>query len=138
MANQNPNLEIKRGRGETSVEPQILVIDDEEILRDVIKEVLELMNIPAVFADGGVNGVDLFKQYTAHIKLVLLDVLMPVMGGVETFQQIYTLNPDVKVIFMSGYPDNDALAIQNLPGTIEFVKKPFSVQEIMSTIRKML
>ena len=120
------------------MEPQILVIDDEEILRDVIKEVLELMNIPAVFADGGVNGVDLFKQYTAHIKLVLLDVLMPVMGGVETFQQIYTLNPDVKVIFMSGYPDNDALAIQNLPGTIEFVKKPFSVQEIMSTIRKML
>ena len=120
------------------MEPQILVIDDEEILRDVIKEVLELMNIPAVFADGGMSGVDMFKQYAAHIKLILLDVLMPVMGGVETFQQIYTMNPEVKVIFMSGYPDNDALAIQNLPGTIEFVKKPFSVQDIMSTIRKML
>ena len=120
------------------MEPQILVIDDEEILRDVIKEVLDLMKIPAVFADGGKTGLELFKQHNDHIRLILLDVLMPDMGGVETYQQIYDLNSEVKVIFMSGYPDNDALAIQNLPGKIEFVKKPFSVQEIMATIQKML
>ncbi len=120
------------------MEPQILVIDDEEILRDVIKEVLELMNIPAIFAESGRAGIELFKQHGDHIRLVLLDVLMPGMSGVETFQQIHALNTDIKVIFMSGFPDNDALAIQNLPGTNEFVKKPFSVQEIMTTIQKML
>jgi DNA-binding NtrC family response regulator len=120
------------------LEPQILVIDDEEILRDVIKEVLDFMKIPAVFAESGQVGIEQFKQHIDHIRLVLLDVLMPGMSGVEAFKQIQSLNPEIKVIFMSGFPDNDALAIQNLPGTNEFIKKPFSVQEIMTTIQKML
>ena len=120
------------------MEPQILVIDDEEIIRDVIKEVLELMQIPAIFAPSGPEGIVLFNEHLSHLRLVLLDVLMPVMGGVETFQELHALKPEIKVIFMSGFPDNDALAIQSLPGTNEFVKKPFSVQDIMSTIQKML
>jgi len=120
------------------VQPQILVIDDEEILIDVIKDVLNLMNIPAVFAASGAAGIELFTSHKESIRLILLDVLMPGIGGVETYSRIFEMNPGIKVIFMSGYPANDALAIQKLPGKIEFLKKPFSVQEIMSIIQKML
>jgi two-component system cell cycle sensor histidine kinase/response regulator CckA len=63
---------------------------------------------------------------------------MPEMSGVETYQQLINIDPEMKFIFMSGFPDKDALAIRELPGDIAFIKKPFSVQQILSQIKQML
>ena len=116
----------------------ILVIDDEEMLRDVLKEVLSMVGLSAMFAGSGAEGLELFRQNRDRINLVLLDVLMPEMGGVETYKAIYEIDDRMKFLFMSGFPDNEALAIRELTGDFAFIKKPFSVQEIISTIKKMI
>ena len=116
----------------------ILVIDDEEMLRDVLKEVLSMVGLSAMFAGSGAEGLELFRQNRDKINLVLLDVLMPEMGGVETYKAIYEIDDRMKFLFMSGFPDNEALAIRELTGDFAFIKKPFSVQEIISTIKKMI
>lgn len=115
----------------------ILVIDDEDMLRDVLKEVLDMVGLSALFASSGPEGIELFKSHKDRIRLILVDVLMPEMSGIETYKEISAIEPDMKFIFMSGFPDKDALAIQELPGDIFFIRKPFSVQQIINQIKTM-
>ena len=121
-----------------SEQKYILVIDDEEMLRDVLKEVLEMVGFSALFASSGKEGIQLFEENREHVQLILLDILMPEMSGLETHKAIKEIDPDMKFIFMSGFPDKDALSLQELAGDYVFVKKPFSVKEIISEIKQVL
>jgi two-component system, cell cycle sensor histidine kinase and response regulator CckA len=116
----------------------ILVIDDEDMLRDVLKEVLEMVGFSALFASSGREGIQLFEENRDRIQLILMDILMPEMSGLETHKEIKALDPDMKFIFMSGFPDKDALSLRELVGEYVFVKKPFSVKEIVSQIKQVL
>jgi two-component system, cell cycle sensor histidine kinase and response regulator CckA len=116
----------------------ILVIDDEDMLRDVLKEVLEMVGFSALFASSGREGIQLFEENRNRIQLILMDILMPEMSGLETHKEIKALDPDMKFIFMSGFPDKDALSLRELVGEYVFVKKPFSVKEIVSQIKQVL
>ena len=116
----------------------ILVIDDEDMLRDVLKEVLEMVGFSALFASSGRAGIQLFEENRDRVHLILMDILMPEMSGLETHKEIKALDPDMKFIFMSGFPDKDALSLRELVGEYVFVKKPFSVKEIVSHIKQVL
>ncbi len=116
----------------------ILVVDDEDMLRDVLREVLEMVGLSALFASSGMEGLQIFEENRDRINLVLLDILMPEMSGLETFDRIKAIDPDMKFIFMSGFPDKEALALRELSGEYAFVKKPFSVNEIVNHINKMI
>ena len=116
----------------------ILVIDDEDMLRDVLKEVLEMVGFSALFASSGREGIQLFEENQDRVQLILMDILMPEMSGIETHKEIKALDPDMKFIFMSGFPDKDALSLRELVGDYVFVKKPFSVKEIVSEIRQVI
>ncbi len=116
----------------------ILVVDDEDMLRDVLKEVLEMVGFSALFANSGMEGIRLFKEHQEHIQLVLMDILMPEMDGLETYDEIKLLDPNMKFIFMSGFPDKDALAMRELTEEHVFVRKPFSVKQIITQIRQVL
>jgi len=116
----------------------ILVIDDEDMLRDVLKEVLDMAGFFALFAGSGKEGLELFEKNRDKIKLVILDVLMPEMSGIETYNAIFALEPDMRFIFMSGFPDKDALALRELVGDYMFVRKPFSVNDIVTKIKQAL
>lgn len=116
----------------------ILVIDDEDMLRDVLKEVLEMVGFSALFASSGRAGIQLFEENRGRVQLILMDILMPEMSGLETHKEIKAIDPDMKFIFMSGFPDKDALSLRELVGEYVFVKKPFSVKEIVSQIRQVL
>ena len=116
----------------------ILVIDDEDMLRDVLKEVLEMVGFSALFASSGREGIKLFQENRDRVHLILMDILMPEMSGLETHKEIKALDPDMKFIFMSGFPDKDALSLRELVGEYVFVKKPFSVKGIVSQIKQVL
>jgi two-component system cell cycle sensor histidine kinase/response regulator CckA len=116
----------------------ILVIDDEDMLRDVLKEVLEMVGFSALFASSGRAGIQLFEENRDRVQLILMDILMPEMSGLETHKEIKAIDPDMKFIFMSGFPDKDALSLRELVGEYVFVKKPFSVREIVSQIKQVL
>jgi PAS domain S-box-containing protein len=128
-----PVYPLVRGKGET-----ILVADDNTQVRKVITLNLETFGYKVIAAQ---NGEDAVKQYKAHmeeIALIILDVVMPIKNGKDACDEIKLLNPDAKVIFMSGYTDgiivcNDMIAAEN-----ELLSKPIMLEVLLRKVRAVL
>jgi CheY-like chemotaxis protein len=86
----------------------ILVIDDEQAVREAVKDILEFEGIEVITAVDGESGIALYKARQAEITLVLLDLSMPGLNGAETFQQIRQINPNASVLLSSGYDEVEA------------------------------
>ena len=114
---------------------KVLIIDDEDILRDVLTDVMEMIDIDSFSASGGHQGVEIYKKHKNEIGLVLLDLLMPDASGLETYQRLCYINPDVNVIFMSGIGDQNSLPKFSLDNGCVFVQKPFSMDEITTKVK---
>ena len=115
----------------------ILIIDDEEIIREILIEVMQIINIPAVCAQTGEEGIDIYMNNQKRINLILLDMVMPGMSGLETYWRLQALNPHLHIVLMSGYPDRISPALASLPANLEFIQKPFSVQEVISKVQRL-
>jgi CheY-like chemotaxis protein len=116
----------------------ILLVDDEEMVVDVGKEILEKLGYTVIPASGGSEAIDKFRQHRNRIDLVILDMIMPDMSGSETFDNLKKINPDIKVLLSSGYSiDGQASEILNR-GCNGFVQKPFNLKQISSKIREIL
>ncbi len=81
----------------------ILVAEDEDMLRDVARDILEGLGYAVLLAKNGEEAVEMYEQNREQIDLLLLDVVMPCMGGWETYERIRELGGDVPLIFMTGY-----------------------------------
>ena len=116
----------------------ILLVDDEEVILQVASQLLEKLGYTVFMAHNGREALDLYSQKAGEIDLVILDLIMPVMGGGETFQNLKKLNPGVKVLLSSGYSIN-GLAKEILDqGCRGFIQKPFALREISEKIREIL
>ena len=116
----------------------ILLVDDEEVILVVAAQLLEKLGYTVFMAHNGREALDLYSQKAGEIELVILDLIMPVMGGGETFQNLKKLNPRVKVLLSSGYSIN-GLAKEILDqGCRGFIQKPFNLREISVKIREIL
>lgn len=111
-----------------------LVIDDEESLREIISEVLGLLEINAVLAEDGSKGIDIVKKDNQPIDLVIIDMFMPVLSGEETYNELKTLIPDCPVLFMSGYDHDTALSATHLNDKVKFIKKPFTISQFKDVV----
>ena len=117
----------------------ILVIDDDQQFRNLIDEFLSIYGYKVTLADNGFQGLDyLLKDYS--IKLVVLDLLMPGINGLETLRKIKSLRKDVPIIVTSGfieyyYPEGE----ESLKKEVDFIlKKPFDLDELAIKCRKLL
>lgn len=128
----HPEGVILRGR-ET-----VLFADDEETIVEVMRDILEALDYRVFTAGSGEEAVKLYGSMKEEIDLVILDVIMPGMGGPETFEAIKALNPDVKVIFSSGYSVNRIAREIMDKGCRAFIQKPFSIETISQKIRDVL
>jgi PAS domain S-box-containing protein len=122
-----------RGGNET-----VLVIDDEPHVRRLASQVLRTLGYQVLVAEDGQHGVEVFRQHDHDIALVILDLTMPRMGGLETFRSLKAINPDVKVILSSGYTQEGKAAKLLTEGVQAFVQKPYQMQELATTVRKIL
>jgi CheY-like chemotaxis protein len=116
----------------------VLFIDDEEIVRKTAKAMLERFGYAVVLAENGRYGVDVYQEMGQQISVVVLDLTMPVMGGVEALAQLRAINPDVKVILSSGYDEIEAtqrFVGRKLAG---FIQKPYRATELPEKIREVL
>ena len=120
-------------RGET-----VMVVDDELIVRRSAKAMLERYAYSVVLAENGKEAVDLFRVLSGKIDVVLLDMTMPVMGGEETFRQLKTIRPDVRVILSSGYNEVEAVRRFAGKGLAGFLQKPYSVVALVNKVRSVL
>jgi DNA-binding response OmpR family regulator len=118
--------------------PFLLLIDDDQMVLDILNEVLQSTKVSIITAHSGEEALAVFKQYRKKIKLVLLDLFLPDISGIEIFKQIMETRSDLKVIFMSGFPDQDILKLKELPGEFDYIQKPFSLREIKSKVQSII
>jgi two-component system cell cycle sensor histidine kinase/response regulator CckA len=116
----------------------VLVVDDEEAVREVARQMLENLGFTVLVAVDGVAALDAFWSHREEIRLVLLDMTMPRMDGEETFRELRRLAPDVRVILTSGYNEQDATSHFVGRGLAGFIQKPFAMAELEGRVREIL
>jgi CheY-like chemotaxis protein len=116
----------------------ILVVDDEEVVRDLTKEILSVHGYNVLPAQDGLEAIHVYKAFEHDIDLVLLDIFMPRMGGKEAYEKLKEINPDIKVLFCSGHSPNHEMyeALRN--GDLHYVSKPFKIDELVRKVRQVL
>jgi CheY-like chemotaxis protein len=116
----------------------VLVVDDEEAIREAVRDILELAEIITVLAANGQEALDLFLQYGKRIGAILLDLRMPVMNGMETYRQIREVDQDVPIILSSGY-DETALSLQiESDRAVSFLRKPYAIDALLTRVQTAL
>jgi len=116
----------------------LLLVDDEAMIRDIGSRMLETMGYKVLTASSGQEGLSIYKENRDGIALVILDMIMPGLGGRETFEALRSMNPSVKVLLASGYSlDSHAKEIME-QGCNGFIQKPFTMEHLSLKIREVL
>jgi two-component system, cell cycle sensor histidine kinase and response regulator CckA len=114
----------------------VLIVDDEETVRNVARLMLQRFGMTVLTAADGKEGVDVFRQHHAEIDAVLLDMTMPRMSGEDAFRQMRDIRKDVRVVLCSGYNEQDATSRFNGQGLAGFLQKPFELHTLVGKIRQ--
>ena len=116
----------------------ILFVDDDEEIISVGRKILASLGYTVLAADGGQAAIDLFLDQKKRIDLVILDYVMPGMGGREVFDVLKQTKPDVKVLLSSGYSSTDQVAALIEKGCRGFIQKPYDTVKMSRIIRTIL
>jgi CheY-like chemotaxis protein len=122
-----------RGDGET-----ILLVDDEESIRELGEEVLSRFGYRVLTAPDGESALELYQKEPKEVDLIILDFIMPGMGGDKCLRGLLKLNPEAKVLMASGYSVNEAAKEAIEAGAKGFVAKPYQVREMLDVVREVL
>ena len=125
-------FEIQNGEG------TVLLVDDEAMILTVAQKMLEKLGYRVLTARSGKEAIDLYEEKREEIDLVILDMIMPGMGGGKTFDRLKAIDRNVKILLSSGYSINgQAHEILNR-GCQGFIQKPFDMEEFSLKLRKVL
>ena len=116
----------------------ILLVDDEETILDVEKHMLMRMGYQVLTACNGHEALSVYRESKDSIAMVILDMIMPDMGGGQTYESLRKINPDVKVLLSSGYSLNDQASDILKMGCNGFVQKPFNIVSLSQKLRKLI
>lgn len=116
----------------------VLLVDDETIIIEVGRDILEIMGCTVKTALSSEEAVKIFERCGAEIDLVILDMIMPSMGGGQVYEQLKRIQPDVKVLLASGYGMNDQVLEILKRGCKGFIQKPFNIVQLSEKIREVL
>ena len=117
---------------------RILVVDDEASIREITKSSLEAYGYNVLTASDGADAVGVFAQHMNEIKIVVTDMMMPIMDGPATIRALREINRAVKVIGVSGIASRSKLTEideLHLPG---FLTKPFTTEKLLTALRRVL
>jgi len=116
----------------------ILLIDDEEMIIKVGEELLQELGYKVIAARSGDEAIKLYKKNADKIDLVVMDMIMPGMGGGETFDNLKAINPDIKVLLSSGYSINGQASKILERGCDGFIQKPFNLSQLSEKIQQII
>ena len=117
---------------------RLLIVDDEPLIRESMKDLLSHMGYNVLTAADGEEALRIYKTEGASIDLIVLDMVMPNMGGKETFEALFKMDPEVKIILASGYSKHIAVNKMLREKSCGFVQKPFMVADLNKLIEKIL
>lgn len=127
---------------ETLIPPKgtetLLLVDDDENAARVGRDILERAGYRVLVAGSGQEAIDTYKDHFSKIALVLLDVVMPGLGGSQVYQRLKKINPDASVVAISGFSVNREIIGLLDQGCLDFIQKPFQVQALTTKIRTIL
>lgn len=126
-------LELVIGQGQL-----ILVVDDEEPIREITKASLENFQYQVLVASNGVEALKIYRENHDKIDCILIDMMMPVMGGKTTIKQMKSLDPHLKIIAISGYSSVEVSKDITELGVNMFLAKPFTTSELLEILQKCL
>ena len=118
-----------RGDGQT-----VLVVDDEESVRRVLRATLEKAGYKVLQAANGKEALTIYNTSGASIGAVIIDMTMPVLGGVPTMRELVKMNPDVRIIAASGIHDNEKVAKSIGRQVKQFLAKPFTSEMLLKAV----
>jgi CheY-like chemotaxis protein len=116
----------------------VLLVEDDELVREVTTAALQSIGYTPMVAASAQEALRLCAQSGSEIRLILTDVVMPEMTGAELRDRIRALRPDIKVLFMSGYTSNVIATHGVLQRGVQFIQKPFSIEELSRKIGEIL
>jgi CheY-like chemotaxis protein len=127
------DLELPTGQGEL-----ILVVDDEAAIRKITQTSLETYAYKVLTASDGIEAIALYAQHKAEISLVLIDMMMPEMDGLTAIRTLRKMNPNLKIVAVSGLNSNDNLAQVAVFDVNTFLSKPYTTKNLLETINAVL
>jgi signal transduction histidine kinase/CheY-like chemotaxis protein len=113
----------------------VLVVDDESLVRRIARSTLERYGYGVVEASNGREGVEALRGSPRDFSLVLLDMMMPVMGGEEAFAKMKEIRPDLPIILSSGYDEQEATRRFAGKGVSGFIQKPYTSERLGRKVR---
>jgi two-component system, cell cycle sensor histidine kinase and response regulator CckA len=119
-------------------EGTILLVDDEDLILEIGKPLLERLGYEVLLAKGGKEAIEVYQGNMNLIKIVILDMIMPKMSGGETFDRLRAINPQVKVLLSSGYSINGQAQEILKRGCHGFIQKPFNLRELSQRMGELL
>lgn len=125
-------IELKTGTG------TILLVDDEEIITDVGKEMIERLGYRVLIAENGTQAVDIFKDRWEEVDLVILDLRMPGISSETTYDRFKEIDPSVKVLLSTGWSEDDRVEALLKSGCNAIITKPFNIQQLSEKIHEVI
>ena len=116
----------------------ILLVDDEKMVLEVSSRLLQKLGYEVLTAENGMEAVDTYRSYRNRIGCIILDMIMPIQNGGQTYDRLKQIEPGIKVLLSSGYSlDSQAKEIMNR-GCNGFIQKPFTIKELSEKARNVL
>ena len=116
----------------------ILLVEDEESIRTITAEMLSLHGYSVLVTENGTNALKLLNEITEPVHLLITDVIMPDLNGKDLMDKILEKTPEIKVLFMSGYPESVISHYGVLGSDVNFIQKPFSILALTRKVREVL
>ncbi len=127
------DVAIIKGNGEL-----ILFVDDELAIAEVSTSTLEAHNYQVVTANNGIEAIAIYAQNKLEIKLIIIDLMMPILDGITTIRTLKKMNPDVPIILMSASEVSEDKAKAKEFGVADFLAKPFTANDLLSALYRMI
>ncbi len=129
---------ISRTSPATGGSETVLIVDDEEQVRFLASEILSEAGYEVIQAANGEEALLLYEKYTQEIGLILLDLIMPVMGGEQCLRELIKVDPKVLVVISSGQPMNGPIEEYLELGATAFISKPYDARGLLNIVRSSL
>lgn len=115
-----------------------LVVDDEDSVRNVAERLLQRLGFETITAADGAQALERFKMHRERVRLVVLDMMMPVLSGRETLSALRRMEPDLPIVVASGFNEQETISRLAARGLTSFLQKPFQAAELEDAVRRAL
>jgi CheY-like chemotaxis protein len=130
---QSEDSDVSDGQGET-----ILIVDDEMAICEIVQNSLEAHGYQTLTAQDGVEAISSYMQHCQDIDLVIVDMMMPSMDGALAIRALKEMNPQVRIVAVSGLVTNEVCTDGTEPDVLAFLPKPFTIKDLLTTVSMVL